>query len=181
MPAAPAEPGFGIVVPDPAGGGGPSAAWLSYNGAVLRCAIGRTGVQPDKREGDGGTPPGRLVLRRVLYRADRGPPPACRVPVEPIARDDGWCDDADHPAYNRPVRLPFAASHEELWREDRLYDLIGVLGWNDDPPVRGRGSAIFLHVAAPDFAPTAGCVSLPEAELRRLLASGLAGLQVLAA
>jgi L,D-peptidoglycan transpeptidase YkuD (ErfK/YbiS/YcfS/YnhG family) len=109
----------------------------------------------------------------VLYRADRVPPPACAVPIEPLAPDDGWCDDAADAAYNRRVRLPYAGSHEELWRTDALYDLIGVLGWNDTPAERGRGSAIFLHIARPDFAPTQGCIALAPADLASVLAAGL--------
>ena len=88
-------------------------------------------------------------------------------------RTDGWCDDPGHPAYNRPVRLPINASAEALWRDDALYDIIGVLGWNDDPVVPGRGSAIFLHVARPDYAPTEGCIALALDDLRRVLALGL--------
>ena len=119
-----------------------------------------------------------MPLRRVLYRADRGPAPVCAVPVEAIAPEDGWCDDPVHADYNRPIRLPHAARHETLWREDAVYDVIGVLGWNDAPVVRGRGSAIFLHVARPGLAPTEGCVALPEAELRRLLAAGMVAVEV---
>ncbi|MCX7685368.1 MAG: L,D-transpeptidase family protein [Acetobacteraceae bacterium] len=140
---------------------------------VLRCAIGRGGARADKREGDGATPAGLLPLRRVLYRADRVAAPACAVPVEPIGPQDGWCDDPSHPDYNRPVTLPHPARHERLWREDPLYDILGVLGWNDAPVAKGRGSAIFLHVARPDLAPTEGCIALPERELREVLAEGL--------
>jgi L,D-peptidoglycan transpeptidase YkuD (ErfK/YbiS/YcfS/YnhG family) len=147
-------------------------------GEVLRAALGRGGVRADKQEGDGATPPGLLPLRRVLYRADRGPPPACAVPLEPLAPDDGWCDDPTHPDYNRMVRRPHPAHGEALWRDDPLYDLIGVLGWNDAPVVPGRGSAIFLHVARPDFAPTEGCVALAVADLRRVLALGLSEIEV---
>jgi L,D-peptidoglycan transpeptidase YkuD (ErfK/YbiS/YcfS/YnhG family) len=102
------------------------------------------------------------------------------VPVEPLAPQDGWCDDPDDPGYNRMVTLPYAGRHEELWRADGLYDVIGVLGWNDDPVMRGRGSAIFLHVARADFAPTEGCVALPLAELLALLASGCLGVDATA-
>ena len=151
---------------------------LVLGGLVFRCALGRGGVRPGKQEGDGATPAGLLPLRRVMYRADRLAPPACRVPVEPIAPDDGWCDDPGHRDYNRRVRLPHPARHEALWREDRVYDIVGVLGWNDDPPERGRGSAIFLHLARPDYAPTEGCVALAEADLRAVLGAGLAALEV---
>jgi L,D-peptidoglycan transpeptidase YkuD (ErfK/YbiS/YcfS/YnhG family) len=140
---------------------------------VLRCAIGRGGARADKSEGDGATPVALLPLRRVLYRADRLAPPACAVPVEPIGPNDGWCDDPSHPDYNRPVTLPHPARHERLWREDALYDIVGVLGWNDAPVVKGRGSAIFLHLARPELAPTEGCIALPERDLRALLAEGV--------
>jgi L,D-peptidoglycan transpeptidase YkuD (ErfK/YbiS/YcfS/YnhG family) len=145
---------------------------------VCRVALGRGGLVAHKQEGDGGTPMGVLRLRRVLYRADRIGRPRCIVPVEPIAPQDGWCDDPAHRDYNKMVRLPFEGRHEELWRRDGLYDLVGVLGWNDAPVVRGQGSAIFLHVARPDFAPTEGCVALAMADLTAVLADGLDGLEV---
>jgi L,D-peptidoglycan transpeptidase YkuD (ErfK/YbiS/YcfS/YnhG family) len=143
-----------------------------------RCAIGRGGIRADKQEGDGATPRALLPLRRVLYRADRGPAPRCAVPVEPIGPTDGWCDDPADPAYNRPVTLPYAGRHEELWRADGVYDIIGVLGWNDEPVRRGRGSAIFLHVARPDYAPTEGCIALALPDLRAALAAGLTAIEV---
>lgn len=170
-----ASPGAGLATVAPRGGAG---GVLTLGDLVLRCALGRSGVTGDKREGDGATPAGRLALRRVLYRADRGAAPACAVPVEPIDPADGWCDDPADAAYNRPVRLPHPARHEALWRADALYDVVGVLGWNDAPVVRGRGSAIFLHLAAPDGAPTAGCVALAPDDLRRALAAGLRAIEV---
>lgn len=168
----PAEDGHARVLPD---------GRFVFDGLVLRCALGRGGIRPAavKREGDGATPAARLPLRRLLYRADRGAAPRCAVPVEPIAPGDGWCDDPSHPAYNRRVTLPFDASHERLWREDHVYDLIGVLGWNDDPVERGRGSAIFLHLARPGFPPTEGCVALESRDLRAVLEAGLRGVEVL--
>ena len=92
------------------------------------------------------------------------------MPTRPIRPDDGWCDAPYHPRYNRPVGLPFAASHERLWRDDPLYDLVVVLDFNIRPRRQGAGSAIFMHVAKPDFAPTAGCIALQQADLERLLA-----------
>ena len=142
------------------------------------CALGAGGIRADKEEGDGATPVGRMPLRRVLYRADRVTPPRCAVPAEPIAPTDGWCDDAAHSDYNRAVRLPHPARHEALWRPDGLYDVVGVLGWNDAPAVRGRGSAIFLHVARPGLRPTEGCIALPLPDLLRALAMGLTDLEV---
>lgn len=143
---------------------------IRWNGRQMRCALGRGGVRLDKREGDGATPAGTFPLRAVLYRPDRVARPDSGLAVAAIAPDMGWCDDPADAAYNLPVRLPFAASHERLWRDDGLYDLLAVIGYNDRPVVAGRGSAIFLHVARPDFAPTEGCVALPLADLAELLA-----------
>ena len=144
---------------------------LSWSGHRVRCALGRGGLRADKREGDGATPIGSFALRRVFYRADRLPLPRTALPVQPLEPDMGWCDDPDDPAYNRLVTLPFAARHERLWRDDELYDLVTVIGHNDEPPVSGLGSAIFLHVARPDWAPTEGCVALARADLLALLAA----------
>ena len=144
--------------------------WLEAGDRRWRCALGHGGVRGDKREGDGATPVGSFPLRRLLYRRDRlAEAPATALPSTAIARDDGWCDDPVDPAYNRPVRLPHAASHERLWREDGLYDVLVVLGHNDDPPVPGLGSAIFLHVARGDYGPTEGCVALALDDLLELL------------
>jgi len=151
---------------------------MSGAGMTCRVAVGQGGIVAEKREGDGGTPAGRMRLLRVFYRADRLRAPVCEVPVEPIGRDDGWCDDPADAAYNKRVRLPFAGRHEALWREDGVYDIVGILDWNFAPVVQGRGSAIFLHVAAPDFGPTAGCVALNAADLRACLAAGLTGVLV---
>jgi L,D-peptidoglycan transpeptidase YkuD (ErfK/YbiS/YcfS/YnhG family) len=151
---------------------------LIWRGQTLRCALGKSGVRVDKEEGDGATPAGLLPLRRIFYRADRVPPPRSPMPIEPIAATDGWCDDPTHRDYNRFVHLPHDARHEELWRRDEVYDVLAVLGWNDAPVVRKRGSAIFLHVARPDYAPTEGCVALALPDLSRLLAEGVTAIRV---
>lgn len=151
---------------------GKGGSWRASHGArVYRCAVGRGGVRSDKEEGDGATPRGCWPFRRVLYRPDRVPPPETALIVEPLAPDDGWSDDPADPAYNRPVKLPHGPSHERLWREDEIYDLIVVLGHNDDPPRPGAGSAIFLHLARPDYAPTEGCVALARDDLVAVLAA----------
>ncbi len=139
------------------------------------CALGPAGIRPDKREGDGATPAGRFALRRVMYRADRLAAPATGLPVAALTPADGWCDDPADAAYNRPVRLPHPARHERLWRADAVYDVIVVIGHNDDPPRPGLGSAVFLHVARPDYAPTEGCVALALADLLAVLAEAKPG------
>ncbi|MCW9040070.1 MAG: L,D-transpeptidase family protein [Rhodospirillales bacterium] len=143
---------------------------LTFGGRRYTCAIGRSGIVQNKREGDGGTPLGSMELRHVYFRADRIAKPATALPVTALGREDGWCDDPGALAYNTFVHLPYPARCEELWRTDSLYDIIVVLGWNDDPVKAGRGSAIFLHVARPGYAPTEGCAALTVGDLLTVLA-----------
>ena len=154
---------------------------LTLGSRRCRSAVGHGGIRMHKQEGDGATPAGLLPLRRVLYRADRVARPRSAVPAMPLAPHDGWCDDPSHADYNHPVRLPHDGRHEALWRADSLYDIIGVLGWNDAPVQRKAGSAIFLHVARPDLAPTEGCVALALPDLRMMLEAGLTAILVLTA
>ena len=142
-----------------------------WGAGARRCAVGVNGIGEKLREGDGLTPVGRWPLRRVLYRADRiKPPPKSRLSLAEIDSDDAWCDVPGDPNYNRLVRLPYASLDELLWREDSLYNLIVVVGFNDSPVVPGKGSAIFLHLARPDYGPTQGCVALSRDDLTEAVA-----------
>lgn len=152
----------------PAAGGAPYG-WIRIGTLTIRCALGRSGVVSGKREGDGGTPHGEFALGRCLVRRDRISIPRAAFAVRAISETDGWCDDPASPRYNRSVALPFRGSHERLWRKDNLYDVVFCLDYNIFPRRRARGSAIFLHVASPDYAPTEGCVAISRADMRRLL------------
>jgi L,D-peptidoglycan transpeptidase YkuD (ErfK/YbiS/YcfS/YnhG family) len=136
---------------------------------AVRCSLGRAGIRYLKQEGDHATPAGAFRLLAGLFRADRVPRHDWLFPVRKLQPDDGWCDDPASPLYNRPAALPCRARHEKLWREDRLYDLVIVLGYNFHPRRKYRGSAIFLHCARPDLGPTEGCIALRLDDLRRLL------------
>jgi len=136
---------------------------------AVRCALGAGAIRRDKREGDGATPAGAFRLLFGYFRADRTKRAAMLLPMRPLRQGDGWCDDPVSARYNRPVALPCRLSHEQLWREDRLYDVVIALDYNIHPRRKSRGSAIFLHCARPDFAPTKGCIALRPDDLRRLL------------
>ena len=137
------------------------------------CALGKNGMTPfDKgREGDGKTPLGTYTLRYGLYRKDRIKLPKTDFPFHEILQNDGWCDAPNDPAYNRPVRLPYNASAEKLWKDSHVYDVVIVLGHNDNPPVPNLGSAIFLHIARENYPPTQGCVAISKEDMLDLLPS----------
>lgn len=136
---------------------------------IIPCAIGRSGTTRMKREGDGASPVGRFRLLQAFYRADRVSRPRTGLPLRRIRPADGWCDDVADRRYNRLVSRPCATSHEEMWRQDHLYDVVVDIAWNRGPILRGRGSAIFLHLARPNFEPTQGCVAIERRMIRRLL------------
>jgi L,D-peptidoglycan transpeptidase YkuD (ErfK/YbiS/YcfS/YnhG family) len=147
-----------------------SRGWLFAGPLSVPVALGRTGVKADKREGDGGTPRGTFRLRRLWWRADRMTRPMTHLPVRPIRSADGWCEDPRDRHYNQPIRLKSDYPGDRLKRADHLYDLIIELDHNTRPRIAGRGSAVFVHLARPGFAPTAGCVALQADTLRRLMA-----------
>jgi L,D-peptidoglycan transpeptidase YkuD (ErfK/YbiS/YcfS/YnhG family) len=144
--------------------------YTDWGAGARRCSVGHGGIALKIREGDGITPVGAWPLRMVLYRPDRLAAPRCALPVAPLRPQDGWCDTPTDPDYNTLVRLPHSGSAESMWRDDHLYDIVVVVGYNDDPVIAGKGSAIFLHLARADFSPTAGCVALPLPDLLEALA-----------
>jgi L,D-peptidoglycan transpeptidase YkuD (ErfK/YbiS/YcfS/YnhG family) len=141
---------------------------LRAGALALPVALGRSGMRIAKREGDGATPIGSFALLRLWRRPGSRLGP-CRLPQRFTRPDDLWCDAAGHRLYNRPARTPLAASHEEMWRSDGLYDAVIEIGWNIRPRVQGRGSAIFLHLARDGYLPTAGCIALAPRDMRKLL------------
>src|SRR5258707_11643389 len=133
-------------------------AWLDWGAGKKRAAIGPGGIAIKGGEGDGITPRGCFAIRGVFYRPDRVKNLQIALPLWKIAKDDGWCDAPDDPHYNQLVKLPYPASAETMWREDHLYDVVAVVGFNDDPVVAGRGRAVFLDYPKPDNASTPGRV-----------------------
>ncbi|HEY6023202.1 MAG TPA: L,D-transpeptidase family protein [Pseudolabrys sp.] len=144
--------------------------WLTAGALTIPVALGRGGIKPNKREGDGGTPRGTFRLRRLWWRADKHPRPTTSLPAQRIGHEDGWCENPADRHYNRPIKVSPQSNADRLKRKDHLYDFIIEIDHNTRPRIAGRGSAVFIHAARPDFAPTAGCVALELNTLRRLLA-----------
>jgi L,D-peptidoglycan transpeptidase YkuD (ErfK/YbiS/YcfS/YnhG family) len=146
-----------------------SLGWATLGGRRWRCTVGAGGIREDKVEGDSATPVGEFPLRRIYYRNDLLVLPKVALPARPISKHDGWCDDPRSPSYNKLVHIPNEWGAEKMWREDGLYDLVVVVGYNDDPPEGEWGSAIFLHIARDDYAGTQGCVAFSRNDLLELL------------
>lgn len=145
---------------------------LLWRDKEYKCALGKGGVREDKKEGDGATPVGCFPVREIYYRADRLEKPITILSdVRELKEADGWCDGVEDENYNKFVLLPYGASSENLWRNDHIYDVIVVLGYNDDPIIKGKGSAVFMHVARENYSPTAGCIALSLPDLLAILST----------
>ncbi len=143
-----------------------------WNGQEFRCAVGINGfaAPDDRNEGAGTTPIGRWVMREVFYRADRIAAPETVLSIRAIKPTDGWSDSIKGPILNGLVTCPYNGTEEALWRDDHLYDIIVILGFNDIQPVKGRGSTIFLHIGHEGLVkPSAGCVHLAREDLLKVL------------
>ncbi|MFI5013677.1 MAG: L,D-transpeptidase [Hyphomicrobiales bacterium] len=147
----------------------PRKGRMVAGGMAFACALGRSGIRMRKCEADGATPSGRYPALRAFWRDDRLARPRIALALAPIGKSAGWCDDPRDRNYNRPVTLPYPASAESLRRRDGLYDIVVDLAWNRGPIIKGKGSAIFLHVAAEAHGPTQGCIALSRGDLRKLL------------
>lgn len=141
------------------------------NGKTYRCSLGAAGVSENKKEGDEKTPVGDFPLRKVFYRPDRLAKHELQtgLPSQAMSQSSAWCDDIHSPFYNQFVKLPFTPSHEALWRDDHVYDIVVVVGYNDHPIIKEKGSAIFLHIAREGYTPTAGCVAFSKNDLLAIL------------
>ncbi len=149
---------------------------LEYRGGYLhwpsgetRAAIGAGGIRPSKKEGDRATPAGTFSLPFGMYRQDRIKLPSTDLPMTPLRQTHAWVDDPNDPKYNQLVELPYPAHTEELWRTDEIYDLLVVVGYNMNPTRPGAGSAIFIHIARPNFSPTDGCIAVSRSILLKLI------------
>lgn len=150
--------------------GHPTQGILQAGGLVFPCALGRGGIRINKREGDGATPLAAMRILEGYFRADHfSGARRTRLAMTPIDADLGWCEVPEDRNYNRPVKIPYGASHERMKRDDRLYDACLVLDWNIRPRRRGSGSAIFFHLARPGYTPTQGCVAVSARTMERLL------------
>jgi L,D-peptidoglycan transpeptidase YkuD (ErfK/YbiS/YcfS/YnhG family) len=133
------------------------------------CSLGRSGASCLKREGDGATPRGAFLLRRIFYRQDRLPPPRSGLAARALRDQDGWCETVGDRNYNRLVRIPYATAHETMRRADHLYDIVVETSHNRRPRVQGHGSAVFFHLRRPDGGPTAGCIAVSLRDMRIIL------------
>ncbi len=135
----------------------------------IKCAIGKRGIGNKKREGDKITPKGKFKVKTILYRKDRVPLFKSEIKKLSIIKNMGWCDDPKSKRYNKLIRFPFKYGAEKLYRKDNTYDIILILNYNLNPIRKGKGSAIFIHVAKKNYKNTLGCIAVSKRNLKKII------------
>ena len=143
--------------------------YLEYKNLKFRCAIGKAGIQKKIKEGDNITPKGTYKILSIYYRHDRIKKIKCPIKKIKITKKIGWCDDLKSEYYNKQIKLPSKFSHETLYRKDNIYDIVCVINYNINPIIKGKGSAIFLHISKNKYQRTKGCIALKKNHLITLL------------
>jgi L,D-peptidoglycan transpeptidase YkuD (ErfK/YbiS/YcfS/YnhG family) len=145
------------------------SGYLKYKNFKYRCALGKGGVNKKIKEGDGITPKGVFKITKIYYRADKIKIIKTNIKKIKITKKMGWCDDPVSLFYNQQIKLPSKFSHEKLYRNDNLYDLIAVMNYNTNPIIKNKGSAIFMHVSENSYKKTQGCIALKKKDLINIL------------
>jgi len=142
---------------------------LLYKGYKLKCSIGKSGVTQSKKEGDLTTPKGLFKLGLLYYRKDKIKLLKCKIKKRAIKKGMGWCDDSKSKKYNQEISFPFKYGAEKLYRKDKIYDIFINIKYNQLPIVKGKGSAIFLHLSNKKYKPTSGCVAIQKKDFLKIL------------
>ena len=145
------------------------SGYLKYKNFKFRCALGKNGIKKKIKEGDNITPKGIFKIIKIYYRPDKIKKIISPIKLVKIKKNMGWCDDPNSHLYNQQIKLPNKFSHEKLYRNDNLYDLILVLDYNTQPIIKNKGSAIFIHISNNSYKKTKGCIGLKKTNLIELL------------
>jgi L,D-peptidoglycan transpeptidase YkuD (ErfK/YbiS/YcfS/YnhG family) len=142
---------------------------ISFDNYKIKCSIGKTGINREKKEGDGSTPSGVYKFNLLFYRKDRFSKFSSKIKKISIKKNMGWCDDPNSRYYNKLIRFPFKYRAEKLYIKENIYDAILVINYNTKPIIKGKGSAIFLHIAKKNYKPTKGCIAVSKKDIKFLI------------
>ena len=142
---------------------------LLYRGYKLKCSIGKSGIANSKKEGDLATPRGVFKLGFLYYRNDRNKSLKSKLKKKVIRKNMGWCNDSKCKKYNQEIYLPSKYGTEKLYRKDKIYDILINIKYNHSPIIKGKGSAIFLHLTNIKYKPTKGCITILKKDFLKIL------------
>ena len=128
----------------------------------IEAAIGKNGfaLPQMKVEGDGKSPTGIFKIGKLFsYEKQTN----TLLENQQTTKNDKWIDDVNSADYNKHVSgFTNAKSYENLLLDTDVYKYCTVIEYNTKPVVKGKGSAIFFHLALKPDSFTAGCVAIKE-------------------
>ena len=152
---------------------------LIFKKRVYKCQIGEGGTLPQykKKEGDKSTPIGKWKILSIFIRRDKKLKlkinKFIRSKVLFFKRNYIWCDDPRSLSYNKLLKVRdfpnLNFSYEKLYRNDDVYDIILELNQNQNPCIKNKGSAIFIHCSFDDLRSTLGCIAVKKNILKLLI------------
>jgi zinc D-Ala-D-Ala dipeptidase len=161
---------------------GPGAEWRQIDSPVA-VVVGRTGLawgagfdyggldEPRKHEGDGKAPAGMFPLDTAFGFTPR--PSTVKLPYVQLLSTTDCVDDTASVHYNTVVDRSTLTNVDwnsaEHMRAVGQYEMGVIVGYNATPPVKGRGSCIFLHIWAGPDSHTAGCTAFDAAKLKQVI------------
>ena len=134
-----------------------------------KVGIGKNGFASplNKREGDGKSPTGIFRLGK-LYTYEKQL--NTLLENQQTTADDKWIDDPNSEDYNTYVKgATNAKSYENLLLNNDAYKYCMVVEYNTNPILKGKGSAIFFHLAVKKPSFTAGCVAIDEENMKLMV------------
>lgn len=129
---------------------------------------------PPKIEKDWRAPAGVFQLGSLFGYA-AAPPAGARWPYIKVGPWDAYVDDSNSPYYNRHVRIdpkkgiPPWFEKQKMRLGDSAYKWMLEIRHNQQPAAPGYGSAIFFHVRRGPTIPSAGCTTMAETDLVRVI------------
>lgn len=135
----------------------------------IEAGIGKRGFAlPNKKiEGDGKSPTGIFKIGKLFSYQKQI---ETLLENQQTTKEDKWIDDVNSPDYNKHVSgATNAKSYENLLLNTDVYKYCTVIEYNTNPVVKGKGSAIFFHLALNPSFFTLGCVAIKEEYMKLII------------
>jgi L,D-peptidoglycan transpeptidase YkuD (ErfK/YbiS/YcfS/YnhG family) len=135
----------------------------------IEAGIGKKGFAlPDQKvEGDGKSPTGIYRLGKLFSYEKQF---QTLLDNQQTTKEDKWIDDVNSSDYNKHISgSTEAKSYENLLLKTDVYKFCTVIEYNTNPVVKGKGSAIFFHLALKPAAFTSGCVAINEEYMKLMI------------
>ncbi|WP_157800180.1 L,D-transpeptidase family protein [Sporolactobacillus pectinivorans] len=126
--------------------------------------IGKSGFTHSFSEWSEGSPVGKYTITQAFGRYKN---PGTNLPYHRISKSDVWVDNVHSKYYNTLQNMYRVHQYSEKMNIPQ-YDYGFVINYNTQR-VRGKGSAVFFHIALGKYKYTLGCTAVSEENVVRIM------------